>query len=198
MRVSVRSQRRRGGYVVVVTVVGCGSRPPRCNRSGANVGKQISDGDGVIAMWAGAAGTEPTAKHTAFVTPLLAEESCFACGALVDDRRGGQAVRQAKTQFVCRPLATTESTLTAGVRAVQLTAMSSKGTLAGSAYTLVDRSPAIVTQRGGPRSVAGVAAWTHRSSSVGGRDERGGPGWRLPRSDRRPPGPDARPRPAVG
>jgi hypothetical protein len=39
-RRGVRRQRCRGGYVVVIAM-GCGSLPPRCNRSGANVDEQV-------------------------------------------------------------------------------------------------------------------------------------------------------------
>jgi hypothetical protein len=107
----------RGGYAVV-TSGWCGSGPPWCNGSRANVGEQIGDGDRVIAMWAGSARTKPSAKDAAIVTALLTEEAGFAFGALVDDRRGGQPTLQAKTQLVCRPLTTTEASLTADVRAV--------------------------------------------------------------------------------
>jgi hypothetical protein len=193
----VGCQRCRGGYVVV-TAVEFGSGPPWCNRSGANVGEQVGDGDDVIAVWAGPAGTKPSAEYAALVAPLLTQEAGFAVWALVDDCRGGQSARQAKTQFVGRQLTMTEPTLAAGVRAVRLAAMSGKAAPAGSAHALVVRSVAIVTQRVAPRSAAGVGAWKRQSASAGGRDERDGPGWRRPVLDHRRPEPDARPRPAVG
>jgi hypothetical protein len=137
-----------------------GSGPPWCNRSGVNVvGEQVGDSDDVIAMWAGSAGTKPSAESAALVTPLLTEEARFAVWALVDDRRDGQSARQAETQFVGRPLAMTESTLAAGVRAVRLAAMSGKAAPAGSAHPLVVSSVAIVTQRGDPRLAVDVGAW---------------------------------------
>jgi hypothetical protein len=193
----VGCQRCRGGYVVV-TAVEFGSGPPWCNRSGANVGEQVGDGDDVIAVWAGPAGTKPSAEYAALVAPLLTQEPRLTRGALIDDRRGGQSARQAETQFVGRQLTMTEPTLAAGVRAVRLAAMSGKAAPAGSAHALVVRSVAIVTQRVAPRSAAGVGAWKRQSASAGGRDERDGPGWRRPVLDHRRPEPDARPRPAVG
>ncbi len=88
-------------------------------------------------MWAGSAGTKPSAKYAALVTPLLTEEASFAVWALVDDCRGGQSFRQAKAQFVGWPLAMTESTLAAGVGAVRLAAMSGKAAPASIAQPLV-------------------------------------------------------------
>jgi hypothetical protein len=70
---------------VVVIAMGCGSLPPRCNRSGANVDEQVGDGDDVVAMRAGSSGAKPMAEYAALVTPLLTEEACFALGALIDD-----------------------------------------------------------------------------------------------------------------
>jgi hypothetical protein len=193
----VGCQRCNGGYVVV-TAVWFGSGPPWCNRSGVNVGEQVGDSDDVIAMWAGSAGTKPSAEYVALVTPLLTEAARFAVWALVDDRRGGQSARQVEKQFVGRPLAMTESTLAAGVRAVRLAAISGKAAPAGSAHPLVVRSVAIVTQRSAPRSAVDVGAWKRQPASAGGRDERGGPGWRPPMLDHPRPERDARPRPAVG
>jgi hypothetical protein len=53
-----------------------------CNRSGANVGEQVGDGDDVIAMRAGSSGAKPTAEYAALVTALLTEEAGFAFGGI--------------------------------------------------------------------------------------------------------------------
>lgn len=176
----------------------CGSEPPWCNRSRGKVTEQIGDGDRLIAVWAGSAGTQPSAKDAAVVTPLLAEQAGFACGALVDDHRGGQSARQVKAPFVSRSLTTTEFTLAAGVGAVPPAATRGKGALAHGAHALAVRSVAIVTQRGGPRSVVGGDAWKHPSTSAGGRDGPDGPGSRQRVSGRHWPGRDARLRAAAG
>jgi len=47
-------------------------------------GEQISQGDGLVAVWARTAGADPAAELLAVRAALFAQETCAARGALVD------------------------------------------------------------------------------------------------------------------
>jgi hypothetical protein len=109
-------------------------------------------------MRAWSSGAKTTHKHSAVVTPLLAEGAGFTLWALVHDGRLWQASGQPETDLVCRPLAEAEATLSAGIVAVGLTALNRKGIAASAADAVRIGGRASVTQRVVPPLVVGGAS----------------------------------------
>ena len=101
------------------------------------VGDEISDRDGLVAMWAVTTRTKAAAEGTAVVATLLADETRLALGALIDDDRLWQTYGEAECAFVRRTLAEAEATLAAGVGAPDLATLSGEGSPAGAAVVLL-------------------------------------------------------------
>lgn len=81
----------------------------------AGLSDEVGYSDGFVAVRAWSSGAKATAEDPAVVTPLLAEVAGVTAGALVDDRRLGQAGDQPERDLVRRTLAETEAPLAAGV-----------------------------------------------------------------------------------
>ena len=121
--------------------------------------EEIGDRDGLIAMWAVAAGAESTSENAAVIATLLANKARFAVRALVDDHRLGQAGRQPEEAFVRQTLAPAKAALAASVGAPDLAALGGERASARWATAVVSCRPVIVTQRVvPPLAVVGVDA----------------------------------------
>jgi hypothetical protein len=92
-----------------------GGSPPGGNRNGADLGEEVADGHGLIAMGAWSSGSKSTSENAALVAALLTQEPDITLGALVDDGRPGKAGGQTKREFVGRSLSETEAPLAASV-----------------------------------------------------------------------------------
>jgi hypothetical protein len=122
---------------------------------------ELSDRDGVVAMWAMTTRTKAAAEGTAVVATLLADETRLALGALIDDDRLRQTYSEAECAFVRRTLAEAEATLAAGVGAPDPLTLNGEGAAAGAAAALRRRGLGIVTQRAVPPPVVvDVGAWS--------------------------------------
>lgn len=74
-------------------------------------GEQIRQGDGFVAVWAGATGTDPSAELVAVGAALLAQEARTAGWALVDGPRAWYTGRKGGQ---CRGMAASPGGLAAG------------------------------------------------------------------------------------
>src|SRR6267143_2141586 len=92
-----------------------GGSPPRGNRNGADLGEEVGDGHGLIAMGAWSSGSKSTSENAALVAALLTKEPGITLGALVDDGRPWKAAGKAELELVGRSLSETEATLAASV-----------------------------------------------------------------------------------
>jgi hypothetical protein len=117
----------------------------------------------LAAMRAQSTGSKPSAKNAALFAALLAEQSCLAHGALVDDVSLRQTASKAELELVGGSPTQTKTTLAAGVRAISFAALRWEVAPARDAHPLLVCRPAIVTQRGCPSQVvAGVGESTRR------------------------------------
>ena len=132
------------------------------NRNGADLGEEVADGHGLIAMRAWSSGSKSTSENAALVAALLTKEPGITLGALVDDGRLWKAAGKAKLEFVGWSLSETEATLAASVRAVGLATSSWEVAPACGAYARLAGSRSIVTQRSFPLAAADVDASTRR------------------------------------
>jgi hypothetical protein len=57
------------------------------NRNGADLGEEVADGHGLIAMRAWSSGSKSTSENAALVAALLTKAPGITLGALVDDGR---------------------------------------------------------------------------------------------------------------
>ena len=86
-----------------------GGSPPCGNRNGADLGQEVADGHGLIAVGAWSTGSKSTSENAALVAALLTKEPGLTLGALVDDGRPWQTAGQTKRELVGRSLSADES-----------------------------------------------------------------------------------------
>ncbi len=83
--------------------------------NGAKLSEKVTDGDHLVAMRAGSAGSKPTTENAAFVAALLTQEPRITLGALVDDGRFWETPGKTQLELVGWALTETEATLAAGI-----------------------------------------------------------------------------------